>query len=301
MSEDAEQAGITPAWAAHRAHLVDLAFRMLGDIGGAEDVVQEAFTRFARVDRAVIEDDRGWLTVVTSRLCLDRIRSSRSRRERPYDMADSSLARTTPASAEPDPADRVTLDDSVRLALLVVMQELSPAERVVFVLHDIFGLPFDEIAESVGRPAATCRQLAHRARQRIEADNSTHRFDIDAAEHRVITERFIAACSSGDLAGLMQVLDPRVSGEVDLGVAVATPGVVHGPERVGANLVEYWGGATLVSFPVGGEPAVLAFRRRRLAGVLVLTPTEDGARVAKVHVTADPAKLAFLRAQLTAP
>ncbi|HET6965578.1 MAG TPA: RNA polymerase sigma factor SigI [Acidimicrobiales bacterium] len=298
MSDAPNEAEVSRAWAAHRSHLVDVAFRMLGDIGSAEDVVQEAFSRFARADTAAIEDDRGWLTVVTSRLCLDRIRSAPARRERPHDFTAADGARRAPPASALDPADRVTLDDGVRLALLVVMQQLSPAERVVFVLHDVFGMPFDEIAQSVGRPAATCRQLARRARQRIEADTRGRRFELDAAEHRAVTERFIVAASGGDLHGLLQVLDPDVSGEVDLGAGAATPGVVHGAALVAANLIDFWGRATLVSLPVKGLPAVLAFRRRRLAGVLVLTPTEDSQRVAKVHVLADPAKLAFLRTQL---
>jgi RNA polymerase sigma-70 factor (ECF subfamily) len=299
MRDDPNETGFSRAWSAHRPYLVDLAFRMLGDIGEAEDVVQEAFSRLALADAAAIADDRGWLTVVTSRLCLDRIRSARSRRERAHDFLNAEpvggLAMTP---RDPDPADRVTLDDSVRLALLVVMQRLSPSERVVIVLHDIFRLPFDEIAETVGRPAATCRQLALRARQKIEADSEGRRFDISAAEHRDVTERFIAACMNGDLGGLLEVLDPEVLGEVDLGAGVAAPGVVHGAEQVGANLVQFWGGATMVSLPVNGLPAVLAFRGHRLAGVLALTMTSGGDWIAKVHVIADPAKLAFLRSQL---
>jgi RNA polymerase sigma-70 factor, ECF subfamily len=299
MSDAPNQPEFSRAWSAHRPYLVNLAFRMLGDIGEAEEAVQEAFFRLARADGEAIADDRGWLTVVTSRLCLDRIRSARSRRERPHDFLQAEPAGgLAMSSQDPDPADRVTLDDSVRLALLVVMQRLSPAERVVFVLHDIFGLPFEEIADTVGRPSATCRQLARRARHKIDADSEGRRFDVAASEHRAVTERFIAACANGDLGGLLEVLDPEVGGEVDLGTGVTAPGVVHGAERVGANVLEYWGPATMVSLPVNGQPAVLAFRNRRLAGVLALTMTPDGDRIAKVHVIADPAKLAFLRSQL---
>ena len=145
------------AYLDHRHYLVDLAFRMLGDIGSAEDVVQEAYTRLLRTDLDDIEDERGWLIVVTSRLCLDQIRSARSRRERAHDASEIEFVTAGPpgTGAETglaDPADRVTFDDSVRLALLVMLERLSAAERVVFVLHDIFRMPFDEIAGTVGRP-----------------------------------------------------------------------------------------------------------------------------------------------------
>jgi RNA polymerase sigma-70 factor (ECF subfamily) len=295
---------ITQAYLAHRPYLVDLAFRMLGDIGLAEDVVQDAFSRLMQADLADIEDERGWLIVVTSRLCLDQIKSARSRRERAHDAGEiefvapaGALDRGGPLA---DPADRVTFDDSVRLALLVVLERLSPAERVVFVLHDIFGMPFDEIAESVGRPVPTCRQLARRARQRIAAGQEAARFDIASAEHRLVTDKFIAACASGELTGLLEVLAPDAWGDVDLGPdASRHPPVVVGAEHVARNLLHYWGQpATLVSLPVGGQPALLGFFGRELAGVLALTVRGDV--IQAVHVISDPRKLAFLRIQLQA-
>src|SRR5215467_16086407 len=150
----------------HRPYLVDLAFRMLGDIGAAEDVVQDAFARLMRSGPGEIDDERGWLIVVTSRLCLDQIRSARSRREFARDPGDIEGAALPTRAELADPADRITFDDSVRLALLVVLQRLSPAERVVFVLHDIFQMPFGTIAETVGRTLLACRQLATRAGRR---------------------------------------------------------------------------------------------------------------------------------------
>jgi RNA polymerase sigma-70 factor (ECF subfamily) len=266
---------ISQAYQDHRPYLVDLAFRMLEDIGAAEDIVQDAFTRLMAAKHGEIEDERGWLIVV-------------------IEFA------APPQPGLADPADRVTFDDGVRLALLVVLQQLSPAERVVFVLHDIFRLPFAAVAETVGRSAPACRQLASRARQKIAAGPGSGRFDIASAEHRQVTERFIAACSNGDLGGLLDVLAPDAWGDVDLGPGVTGfAGVFKGANRVARNLLRFWGqGATLVSLPVGDQPAVLAFTRRELAGVLVFTMR--GELIQAIHVIADPRKLDFLSSQLTA-
>src|SRR5260370_37447675 len=273
---------------------------MLGDIGAAEDVVQDAFPRLMRANLGEIEDERGWLIVVTSRLCLDLIKSARSRRERAHDASDIEFVKPPAGRAVADPADRVTFDDEVRLALLVVLQQLSPAERVVFVLHDVFRLPFDVIAETVGRTAPACRQLASRARQKIAAGPGGARFDIASAEHRLVTEKFIAACSNGDLSGLLEVLAPDAWGDVDLGPAAARLDVTVGAENVAGNLLRFWGqGARLVSHPVAGQPAVLAFTGRDLAVVLVFTM--PGELIQAVHVIGEPPKLDFVSSQLTAP
>jgi RNA polymerase sigma-70 factor (ECF subfamily) len=289
---------ISQVYQDHRPYLVDLAFRMLGDISAAEDIVQDAFTRLMAAKLGEIEDERGWLIVVTSRLCLDQIKSARSRRERAHDASEIEFV-APPQSGLADPADRVTFDDGVRLALLVVLQQLSPAERVVFVLHDIFRLPFDAVAETVGRSAPACRQLASRARQKIAAGPGSARFGIASAEHRQVTEKFIAACSNGDLSGLLDVLAPDAWGDVDLGPAAAKFDVVVGAENIARNLLRFWGqGATLVSHPVAGQPAVLAFTGRELAGVLVFTMR--GELIQAVHVIGDPRKLDFVSSQLTA-
>ena len=290
---------ISQAYADHRPYLVDLAFRMLGDIGGAEDVVQDAFSRLMRADLGEIEDERGWLIVVTSRLCLDQIRSARSRRERAHDSTEIEFVAPPAQSALADPADRVTFDDGVRLALLVVLQRLSPSERVVFVLHDIFQMPFDAVAETVGRTPSSCRQLAKRARQKITTSEGGARFDVASSEHRLVTDKFIAACANGDLTSLLEGLAPDAWGDVDLGPGASrVPPLVTGGVRVARNLLRFWGqGATLVSQPVGGRPAVLAFRGHQLAGVLVFTMR--GEVIQAVHVIGDPRKLAFLGSQLS--
>jgi RNA polymerase sigma-70 factor, ECF subfamily len=300
MPGEQDDATISRAYREHRPYLVDLAFRMLGDLGAAEDVVQDAFARLLRADIGEINDERGWLIVVTSRLALDQIRSARSRRERAQDSGEIEFAAPRAQPALADPADRITFDDSVRLALLVMLQKLSPAERVVFVLHDVFRTPFDTIAQTVGRPAASCRQLAKRARQKIADGRPGARFDVETAEHRLVTDKFIAACAGGDLGGLLAVLAPDAWGEIDLGPAAAEPrSVVTGAENVAANLLRFWGpGSTLVSHPVGGQPALLGFHGRALAALLVLRMR--GERVEAVHVIADPAQIGFLSRQLAA-
>ena len=296
MDMERDEARISQAYHDHRPYLVDLAFRMLGDIGAAQDIVQDAFARLLRADSGQVEDERGWLIVVTSRLCLDQIRSARSRRERAHDASEIEFEAPVTQPPLADPADRVTFDDEVRLALLVMLQRLTPAERVVFVLHDIFQTPFGTIARTVGRTVPSCRQLARRARQKMTSADEA-RFDVAPAEHHQVTEKFIAACANGDLDSLLEVLAPDAWGEVDLGPDVGrVPPVVTGAERVARNLLRFWQGATLVSHPVGGKPAVLGFFGRELAGVLVFTMRGD--LIEAVHVIGDPRQLAFISGQL---
>jgi len=295
------QSQLSEVWILNHPYLVDLAFAMLRDIGAAEDAVQEAFARLAVTDLDSIEDERGWLIVVTSRICLDQINSARSRREQPHD--GSTIETVGPAASTTlllDPADRVTLDDEVRLALLVVLQQLKPAERVVFVLHDIFRLPFDTIAETIGRSPASCRQLARRARMKISSENAHASIEVDSAEHRLVTERFIQACSNGDVSGLMELLDPDASGDVDLGPHDARSGQFRrGSSSVARNVLRYFGSwTTLVSNPLGGHTVVLAFVEQRLYAVILLSLKAD--LIKKIHVIADPQKLEFLGKQLSA-
>ena len=283
QSQSAEDQ-IAEAWRRHRPYLVNLAYQMLGDVGDAEDVAQEAFLRLARADFDAIDDIRAWLTVVTGRLCLDQVRSARARYERPGDIEPGVPALNQ--SRGPDPADRVTLDDEVRTALLEVLRRLSPAERVSFVLHDVFAVPFDEIAETVGRPVGTCRQLARRARAKFAAAQPKPG-DVPVAEHQLVTEKFITACGNGDLQALAAVLDPTVWG---VGTVLTDPPlppqINHGPHDVAVNLLRYLGpGVTVVSGPAG-QPLLLAFAERRLFAVIVLTIREN--LVTKIEATADP-------------
>lgn len=284
---------IEQAWSTHRSYLVNLAYAMLRNVAGAEDVTQEAFARLANAEVERIADLRGWLTVVTSRICLDQIGSACARRETLREPAAIDTPGPMWSGSSVDPADRVTLDDEVRLALLVVLDRLSPPERVAFVLHDVFGLPFDTVARTLGRPAPACRQLAHRARLAMRAETPAFT-GVALAEERLVTERFIAPCANGDLDGLLAVLAPSVEGTVDLGPTDRRSGVVvHGAHTVARNLLRYFGSwTTLVEIPADGPTVLAGFVARRLCAMMVLR-THDEA-VVDIHVTADPAKLALL-------
>jgi RNA polymerase sigma-70 factor, ECF subfamily len=289
---------IDEAWKAHRPFLVDLAFRMLANLGDAEDVVQEAYTRLLRVDLDEIEDLRAWLIVVVSRLCLDQLRSARVRHHDDADpLADEGAVPLFGAVA--DSADRVTLDDTVRSALFVILERLTPAERTVLVLHDVFQFPFEAVSDIVGRTPAACRKLASRARQRIGAAATPARFAPEAPEQRLVVDRFIAACAGGDLTALMEALDPDVVGQVDLGARAGSGRINRGRERVGFILSRLFGpgsGRTLVSSPIGGEAAVLVFQRRTLVGLLILEI--DDRRIRHIDAIADPAQLTSIAQHL---
>lgn len=277
---------MTAAWRAHRSYLVNLAYQMVGDVGTAEDLVQEAFVRFLAAADAQIRDERAWLTVVTGRLCLDFLRSARARRESSGSDSDFDRAPIMHAQPSQDPADRLTLDDAVGRALTTVLNRLSPGERVAFILHDVFGLAFDTIGEMTGRTPAGCRQLARRARTHLTRANLDDATDTDSA-HRDVVDRFITACAGGDLYALAAVLDPSVWG---VGTVLADPPlpqqINHGPDDVAANLMLYIGpGTTLVSSP-SPTPRLLAFANRKLFAVITLT-IRDGL-IRTIEATADP-------------
>jgi len=269
-------------WREHRTYLLSIAYRMLGNIADAEDVVQDAFTRLLRFDAGEINDMRGWLVVVVSWLCLDHLGTARVRREtqRPHEH---------PAFAGNgtgvDPADRVTLDDSVRTAMFVVLSQLSLAERTVFVLHDVFSYPFESVAEIVGRTPAACRQLASRARRRVEAGGAS-RFVVEPIDERRIAEEFVAACAGGEVDKLMELLDPDVVGQADLGPRGMTP-PLQGRDLVARNLLRFFGpGITLVTQPVDGHAGLLAFRGGQLVGIVSFTVANG--LINDIHAVADP-------------
>jgi RNA polymerase sigma-70 factor (ECF subfamily) len=265
----------TMLWDAHRRRMLDLAFRMMLDLSDAEDVVQEAFTRLAGADITAIADPEGWLVVVTSRLCLDRLRT---RRRRPVDALDDGADPFDPNAL--DPSGQVTLVDNVTLAMHAVLERLSPAERTSFVLHDVFQYPFEEVATIVGRSPASCRQLASRARRTLQAASATGRFSVDSALHRQLSERFIDACTSGDMERLLALLDPAVEGAGDI-----VPNVVVGATEVAPGILRYLGppaSPTLLHLPVGDRVGIVALRNHRVLA-LVLLKIDNGL---VVHVDA---------------
>lgn len=244
--------------------MLDLAFRILLDLSDAEDVVQEAFTRLARSDIAGIDDPEGWLVVVTSRLCLDRLRTLR---RRPTDALDVTDDPFDPHALEP--SSQVTLVDNVTLAMHVLLERLSPAERTSFVLHDVFQYSFEEVGTIVGRSPAACRQLASRARRTLRTESSTGRFPVDSALQRQVGERFIDACTGGDLEGLLALLDPAVDGAGD-----TVPGVVVGAAQVAPGILRYLGpptSPTLLHLPVGDRIGIVAMRNRHVLALVLLT------------------------------
>jgi RNA polymerase sigma-70 factor (ECF subfamily) len=260
---------VAVAWQDHRSDVLALARRTLRDEQAAEDVVQDAFRRLqdsGAIDE--IEEVGAWLSVVVRRLCPNRLRSAYARREVATDDIDVLVGAI-------DPADRVTLDDEVQLALAVVLERLSPAERTAFVLHDVFGFPFDAIAAIVGRTPTACRQLASRARRAIRRDPPASvgaAADIEPATHRLVVERFIAACAGGDLRALMDVLDPEVDGHAEL-IGFGPIVDVSGRADVAQRLVGMFGPGTdtsLVPITVEGGAAVVAYVHRRVAALVRL-------------------------------
>src|SRR6185369_3961551 len=213
----------------HRDHLQRVAYRMLGSTGEADDAVQEAWLRLSRTEAAGIENLGGWLTTVVARVCLDTLRSRKSRREEPL---EGELRPAVEHESAVDPEQEAELADNVGLALLVVLEALAPAERVAFVLHDMFDLPFEEIAPIVGRSPTAVRQLASRARRRVRGGKTSS----DVASQRRVVDAFLAAARSGDIAGLLAVLDPDVVLRADrTAVRLGDVTELRGAEVVAAN------------------------------------------------------------------
>jgi RNA polymerase sigma factor (sigma-70 family) len=271
----------------HRRHLQAVAYRMLGSLGEADDAVQEAWLRLSRSDTSEVENLGGWLTTVVGRVCLDMLRSRRSRREEPLDahVPEPIVSREDDA----DPEHQALLADSVGLALLVVLETLAPAERLAFVLHDMFAVPFDEIAPIVGRSPAAARQLASRGRRRVQGQAPVP--DPDVTRQREVVNAFIAAAREGDFEALLAVLDPDVVLRADRGaVPAGASTVVRGARAVAENATSFAslapfgrpalvnGGAGMVVAPHGRPYAVLGF-------------TVRGGRIVEIDVLADPARL----------
>ena len=293
MSDESEPA-VGADLIGERRHLLSLAFRMLGTVAEAEDAVQETYIRWYRLDQAerdAIVVPRAWLTRAASRICLDVLGSARARRER---YVGPWLPEPVPASAftetAVDPLDQVTLDDSVSTALLVVLEAMTPAERVTFVLHDVFALPFPEIAQIVGRTPAACRQLAVSARARVQKSPAR---TVPRGEHDRVVRAFAAASQSGDLRTLISVLDPDLVLHSDGGGRVsAARNPVHGADRVARFILGLLGkpsGTEVLEQETSDGLGFALWDEGRITGVVTLEV--QGGRITNVRMVLNPEKL----------
>jgi RNA polymerase sigma factor (sigma-70 family) len=279
---------LTEEFERHRAHLRGVAYRMLGSISEADDAVQEAWVRLDRRDPGGSDDLRGWLTVVVGRICLDMLRKRRTRRE---DYAGSWLPEPIVTTALNDsPEHDVVLADSVGIALLVVLETLSPAERLAFVLHDVFAVPFEQIAEVVGRTPAATRQLASRARRRVREGAPSP--DADVAVQRRVVDAFLAAARSGDFEALVRVLDPGVVFRLDGGgVGLLARGPIVGASDVAREILSTGAPFAPLAEPatVNGAPGAIVRAGGRPRYVVGFTVSNG--RIVAIDLIGDPAKL----------
>jgi RNA polymerase sigma-70 factor (ECF subfamily) len=300
-SSVAEPEELAAAFERHRNHLQRVAYAMLGSVTEAEDVVQEAWLRLARTPPDSIRDLRAWLTTTVSRLALDALGTARARREQyvgPW-LPEPLVMRGDPVAAAgadlaADPADRVTLDESISMALLIVLERLSPAERTAFLLHDVFGFGFDQVGEVTGRSAAAARKLATRARQDVEAGRP--RYPPTREQHAAITTAFATACTEGDLDLLMTLLDPDVVWRTDGGGKVSAALVIHhGAGKVARAMMalarHIRGG---YGADVNGAPGLVLGDRFGFLSVISLTV--DAGRIVAIDIVRNPDKLATVPA-----
>jgi RNA polymerase sigma factor (sigma-70 family) len=270
----------------HRAHLRAVAYRMLGSASEAEDAVQESWIRLARIDASAVENLCGWLTTVVARVCLDMLRTRTSRRE---DSLETHVPDPVVSRADADPESGAMLADSVGLALLVVLETLEPAERLAFVLHDVFGMTFDEIAPIVDRSVAAARQLASRARRRVQGQAPAS--DADLRQQRRVVDAFLAAAQEGDFERLVAVLDPEIVLRADGGAIKGMSRLVRGAQAVAAQAATFSkvALATQVVLVNGTIGLVCRLPDRRLFSVIGFT-IADG-KVVEMDILADPDRL----------
>lgn len=275
----------------HRAHLFAVAYRMLGSVASAEDAIQEAFVRFS-AHEAEVRDDRAFLTTLVSRHCLDELRSARARRETyvgPW-LPEPLLAQADDA---PQPEGRVGLAESLRLAFLVLLEQLTPDERAVFLLREVFDESFDEIARIVGKSEPACRKLLQRAREQVQGGHRRRRVSAADEQERVVGA-FLQACATGDVAALVAVLDDGARVVSDGGGKVrAARKIVSGADRVARFLVgvlrKGGGGGEIELCAINGQPG-LVLRRGGEAVLGVAFDIDDG-RIVEVQMQMNPEKL----------
>jgi len=283
---------LTADFEQHRARLRGVAYRMLGSLSDADDAVQEAWLRLNRADAGEVDNLGGWLTTVVARVCLDMLRSRKARREEAIESAVSGQpsAVAQHGTAARDPEQEAMLADSVGLALLVVLDTLEPAERLAFVLHDLFGVPFDEIAPIVSRSPEAARQLASRARRRV--CGHTELPEGDLAMQRDVISRFLAALRAGDVEGIVAVLDPDVLVRVDAAGAAGGRAVeLRGARTWATGAVAFASMAQMMEPAlVDGRVGIVLAPGGKLRRVVRVTMRRD--RISEVDIIADPATLA---------
>ncbi len=281
---------VSGSFEAHREHVRGVAYRMLGSLSDAEDAVQESWLRVSRADATGIDNMRAWLTTVVSRICLDMLRTRASRREEPSETYVPDPVVTAIESDSDGPEAQVVRKDSVSLALMIVLEHLEPAERVAFVLHDVFDVPFDDIAPIVGRTTVATRQLASRARRTIAGRAPTP--DADRRAQRRVVESFLAAVQRGDFDALIDVLDPDVVLRADGGRATGMSRIVRGAAEVAAQArafskMNLESAIVLVNGHVG---VVSRLPDGRILSVIGYTVVRG--KVAGMDILADPERLA---------
>jgi RNA polymerase sigma factor (sigma-70 family) len=280
-----ETAWLDTAFEEHRKRLTALASRMLGSKTEADDAVQEAWIRFNRSDTSNVDNLGAWLTTVVSRVCLNALQA---RRTRSSDALETDFADTVADDTEPDPEHETLLADSVGLALLIVLDTLTPTERVAFVLHDMFAIPFEEIAPIVGRNAAATRQLASRARRRIHHTDGDH--GPDRLRQSKLVEAFLAAARRGDFVALVELLDPDVLLRCDsVAVALGAPAEAHGAKAV-AEIMKQARGAQAAL--IDGAPAAAWLPRGQLRVAILFT--FSAGKIAAIEALAEPQRLTAL-------
>lgn len=269
-----------------RGHLRAVAYRMLGSASEADDAVQEAWLRLSRSDADRIENLGGWLTTVVARVCLDTLRSRAARRE---ESLEAEASRTLPGETGADPERETILADSVGLAVMVVLDRLEPAERLAFVLHDMFAMPFEEIASIVGRSPVAARQLASRARRRVQGPQPPPKTNL--IEQRRVADAFLAALRAGDFDGLIAVLDPNVVVHLDATAGSGASRDIHGAMNWAKGALAFSRQLTRGIEPmlVDREVALVWARTGRLLRVLRFSVV--GGRIATIDIIADPARL----------
>jgi RNA polymerase sigma factor (sigma-70 family) len=281
----------------HRVHLRSVAYRLLGSFAEADDAVQDTWLRLTRSDATVIESLAGWLTAVTARVCLDMLRARQSRREQPLDPAHLPDPLISDVEDATDPQHRAALADSVGLALLVVLDTLAPAERIAFVLHDVFAVPFEHIAPIVDRSPAAARKLASRARHRVRA--SAPRPDPDLPRQWQAMDAFLAAACEGDFAALIALLDPDVVLRGDVGaVPAGASRWLRGARVVAEQALSFAWRADLARRVLvnGGAGLLVAVDRRPIA---VLAITVASGKIVEIDILADRARLSRLNLPLS--